>query len=897
MTAYDLSLVNGQTLTFNAASDSLSIPGVDGGDVTITVSGSDLVVTDTVNNRSVTLASTTLAALGTNNLTFDSGKGKIYIGDNDDGTAVDAAPNTVVNSATDHKDNLVYGLGGGDTITLGNGDNMIFGGASTNDSTDGADSITVGTGSNTIYANAGNDTVKSGAVAAGETLTVYGGLGNDSITDNGTVPVGTVVAIGGTGADTIDFDGGGAATGNVTIRGGNANADSSDSADNIAIGDQGGVIYGNAGNDSITGDDLPSNSTIAVYGGLGNDTVTFDDGTGEFTIYGNTGADSITLGNAATGDATIFGGNGTSDSTDGADTINWGQGDGVIYGNAGNDSIRFQYVLAGTDEAVSVYGGLGNDTIDVDANSHDGAAFTFTLGDGDDVLILDATSLTGTATSFTITDFNADDDIAQITIDGGASASALTVSNGGVAPVITSTGQDQYIFQNFTGNFNTTNFVLSDGSDLITNFGGAAATLTGGTTNDQLLAGANGDKLVGGNGNDKLTGGAGNDTLASASTDQTTNDTIDGGAGTNVLLLTGGNTAGAQADATLTNVTNVQTLAFDDANYTFAGGQLTLGAQAQEAGIVTVDATALTGTNLVDITAAAYTVSIAFDGGNGNDIFTGGTVANDLDGNAGNDNLTGGAAADTIVGDAGADTLTGAAGDDSIDGGEDNDVIDGGTGLNTLSGGSGADDIQGGSLVDSITGGTGADTITGQGGADIIDAGAEADSITAGAGDDSITGGTGIDTYVFADDSTNGIDTIVMEAGDVDGSAIDDLFDFTANSAFIGTTTEDIVIVNDVNLSSGDTLGAAGDNIIILTGQFFADDTALAAATTTDLVNLSTGDAIVIYSSSSSADARVAVVSIAASGDITAAEDVAILTGLTVTEASTGFSNASFVLD
>ena len=140
-------------------------------------------------------------------------------------------------------------------------------------------------------------------------------------------------------------------------------------------------------------------------------------------------------------------------------------------------------------------------------------------------------------------------------------------------------------------------------------------------------------------------------------------------------------------------------------------------------------------------------------------------------------------------------------------------------------------------------------------------------------------------------EAANGIDTVTL--GVVDGSAIQDIFDFTAQSAFIGTTTEDIVINDDPDITDvAGKKGAAGDNIVILTADFFADAAALATATTAGMVDLDTGNVIIIYSSSSTADARVAH-AINAGGDVTAATDKLIL--ITVAEAATGFANANFI--
>jgi len=197
-----------------------------------------------------------------------------------------------------------------------------------------------------------------------------------------------------------------------------------------------------------------------------------------------------------------------------------------------------------------------------------------------------------------------------------------------------------------------------------------------------------------------------------------------------------------------------------------------------------------------------------------------------------------------------------------------------------ITAGSGTNTLTGGASIDTIIGGTGIDTITG------------------GAANDALTGGAGVDTYIMNTAATNGIDTIVMDT--VNGSDVSgDIFDFSANSVFIGTTTEDILVVADADLTAGtEAAGAAGDNIMILTGDFYADAAALAAAAfDTSLSGLDTGDTLVIYSSSDTADARIAVATWDAAGDITAATDSIILTGVTVAEAASGFGNTDFILD
>jgi hypothetical protein len=188
------------------------------------------------------------------------------------------------------------------------------------------------------------------------------------------------------------------------------------------------------------------------------------------------------------------------------------------------------------------------------------------------------------------------------------------------------------------------------------------------------------------------------------------------------------------------------------------------------------------------------------------------------------------------------------------------------------------------------------DAMTGSAGADVINGNDGADAITGGAGADSITGGAGVDTLAFNAEATNGIDVITL--GEVDGTPITDILNFTNLSAISNGATSDIVIVNDADVEAGaNAFGAAGDNIIILTGDYAADAAALSALTFDGFAGLDTGKMLVVYSSSAIADARIAIADVAAGGDLSGATDLCTLVGVTVVEASTGFVNANFVMD
>jgi Ca2+-binding RTX toxin-like protein len=220
--------------------------------------------------------------------------------------------------------NIIYGLDGADRITGGKGTDNLYGG-------NGNDTIGGREGDDLILGEAGNDRLDGDA---GDDVLV-GGAGNDTLIGD----AGRDTLIGGTGDDQIEggdgndsIDGG---DGNDRIDGGNGN-------DTIAGGAGNDSIYGGNGNDSITGG---AGNTL-VRGGDGNDTIggAFNSLSGE--LYGDNGNDLIT---GTDGNDTLNGGNGN-------DTLNGGQGNDILLGGNGSD------ILTGGAGDDTLTGGGGSDT-------------------------------------------------------------------------------------------------------------------------------------------------------------------------------------------------------------------------------------------------------------------------------------------------------------------------------------------------------------------------------------------------------------------------------------------------------------------------------------------------------------------------------------------------------
>lgn len=153
---------------------------------------------------------------------------------------------------------LIYGLGGDDSINAGSGENVVYGGV-------GNDTIDGGIDRDTLSGDAGNDFLAGND----QDDRLSGGDGNDELRGEN----GADTLFGEGGAD--DLSGG---DGTDTLSGGAAN-------DVLAGGLGNDAISGDAGNDRLTGD----SGDDTLNGGSGNDTL--DGGTGNDVLNGGTGRD------------------------------------------------------------------------------------------------------------------------------------------------------------------------------------------------------------------------------------------------------------------------------------------------------------------------------------------------------------------------------------------------------------------------------------------------------------------------------------------------------------------------------------------------------------------------------------------------------------------------------
>ncbi|HEV3343134.1 MAG TPA: calcium-binding protein [Pirellulales bacterium] len=213
-------------------------------------------------------------------------------------------------------------------------------------------------------------------------------------------------------------------------------------------------------------------------------------------------------------------------------------------------------------------------------------------------------------------------------------------------------------------------------------FGGAGNdTLTGGSGNDLLFGEAGNDVLLGKGGADLLFGGAGDDILTGGTGDdqvfgQAGNDRMiwnpgegsdlnEGGDGIDTVEVNGGN--GAETFTATPNGTRVR---FD--RVTPAPFFLDIGTTENLQLNMNGGDDTFTGSN-----GLAGLISLAVDGGAGNDTITGGDGADRLSGGDGNDLLIGGRGNDVMFGGAGDDTFVWNPGDgsDTLEGQDGNDTM------------------------------------------------------------------------------------------------------------------------------------------------------------------------------------------------------------------------------
>ena len=580
-----------------------------------------------------------------------------------------------------------------------------------------------------------------------------------------------------------------------------------------------------------------------ITGGAGNDTLTVTAGnvSSADTITGGTGTDTIKLGAAVTA----------------ANMANV-TGFEVLEETTNNVTQTMASVLTGVTKLVSsaltdggantvTFTNVGSGVTALQVTGTEGIIASLAVNTSADSVTLTYGSSTAGATvagQTTLNDYETINIVSQGAANGtGAfSATSATTLNVSGSKTLTLGATTATAITTIDASAMTANFVMTDNTSAV------ASTITGGSGNDTLFGSSVVDSVTAGVGNDTINvgagadyvdGGTGNDTFnVTTVTDFTTGvETVVGGDGTDnlaiveatAITLTAAHLGAISGIETLTVTGTSASVTLTDAVFTANGAGLSIVDGDLTAGALTVDGSALTGTNAVTVTANTdTTIDDTLTGGAGNDTFT----FAGLVGLEATDTVVGGTGTDTISLDASAAAtadLTGVSGVENLTttGSGANIIITLGSNSviaasSTLTVNASSQTVTANTLnydgsaittatkVQNVTGTAGADTIIGGTGNDILAGGDGIDTITGGAGIDSLSGGAGADIFqvnlVAEFVSLDAAETIVGGAGTDVLNLVTGL-DFTlAASDLLGLSSVETIKFNSTTNASTVTL-------------------------------------------------------------------------------------------
>ncbi len=558
------------------------------------------------------------------------------------------------------------------------------------------------------------------------------------------------------------------------------------------------TVFGDSGANTITvsrdaaGNILVNNGAIPVSGGT--PTVA---NTALIQAFGQARGDVITLDetNGALPRAHLFGGTGgdsltggTSDDLlfgqGGADTIDARGGFDLLLGGAGRDT------LTGGDADDQSFGGGGNDTMiwnpgdDTDLNEGGGGSDTVEVNGGGGAEIF-TTTANGTRVRFDRID------PAPFAIDIGTSENLVLNANG---------GEDSF---SATGDLAALIEITVDG-------GAGGDTLLGSNGPDVLLGGGNDDFVDGQQGDDVAFLGGGNDTFQWDPGDGS--DIVEGQAEVDTMLFNG--SSGAEIFETSANGQRVL--------FTRNLGNIVMDLDDVE----TIDLNPLGGSDTITVNDLSGTDVVEFDG----------DLAGAVGGGAGDGqpdtiivNGTGGADNIGIVGAGTTASVSGLATQVDItnsEGANDSLVV------NALGGGDAvsATTLPAGVIKLTADGGGGEDELLGSQGADVFLGGENDDDIFGDNGDDVALMGGGDDEFRW--DPGDGNDTLEGQAGSDTmlfvGSGASENIDIAANGGrvrFFRDVANVTMDLDDVETIDFRALGGA-DNVVL--GDLSGTDLTLA---------------------------------------------------------------------
>ncbi len=678
----------------------MTFAGGDGDDV-YTVLGSSDTIVETLNGGTDEIrAGGPTYTLGANveKLTGLSAGGQALTGNGDANVITGNSGNDIIDGGAGA--DLMAGGGGNDVYYVDNAGDVVSEPATNG----GTDEVRTALSVYTLGANVENLT---GLSASGQTLigngdanTITGGGGND-VFDGG---VGADLLIGGGGNDVYYVDVGdtvseGAGAGTDEARTSLASYMLAANVENLTglsssgqslTGNAGdNVIIANSGNDIVEGGD----GNDAMDGGAGIDTLSFAGAGGAITFSLASGAAQAT-GGAGTDSAINFENLTGSAFTDtltgdgGANVIDGGAGADHMAGGLGNDV----YLVDNAGDVVTENAGEGTDEIRTTLS-------TYTIADN-------VEKLTGAGSGFQTLRGNAGNNI----IATGAGGGFVDFSAGGTDTGTGNTGVDVFYFGaaldqtdqanggagkdiavlqgDYSGGVTLGDHALDNIETLSilshtdTRFGGDGAspfsyditTVEGNVAAGQQLvvnastleAGENftfdgsaehdgGFFIYGGKGDDHLTGGSGLDVFFFAEDGRFgANDSVNGGAGSDILVLRGNYTIDMGTSA-VTNIETVTLMSGSDSRFFATTSNFSYDIKTAESTVAPGATMTFNGGGLHAGETLHFDGSAETDGG-----------AFRVFGGADADIITGGGGNDLILGGLGADTLTGGAGNDTF---------------------------------------------------------------------------------------------------------------------------------------------------------------------------------------------------------------------------------------
>jgi Ca2+-binding RTX toxin-like protein len=808
-----------------------------GGALTVTGSAGD----DTIDYSAVTFANRALNVVAGDGLdTFRGG----------------AASDTFRFQATALNGDTVVGGAGTDIVTFDSAGTIT---AAALANVAGVERFVLANGANAITLNAANIT----GIASG-TIQIIGNAGNDTINAAAltggvskvdvTAGAGVDVILGSAGNDTFRFNAGDLANDQVNGAGGLdvvvvTGQDDLSAADLARVSNVERFTLGAGStvtlNDAVAGQNA---SSLSFYGTAGNERVDASAvtltsrgilavlGSGSDVALGGLAPDAFRF-NAGELDASdiVAGGGGASPDTltfltpatvtaadltgvSGIERVTFAQGNNAI-------ALTDALVTSANNQYLTIFGNIGNDTIDASAVTSATTRLEILAGGGTD-------AITGGAGNdiirFSIAALDGAD-----AVRGGAGTDQLILSGGGAMTAAKLAGvreMETVLLAN--GGITLT----LDNAFSLRN----AATLTvyGATGNDVVDAtgitdAGRGVLVIADAGDDTLRGGAGADVFRFAAGALTAADTVTGGAGgaTDTLQFTSAGTVAAAALAGVTGIEQVVVAAGVDLSLSDA-----FVASSANGGLVTVLGSS--GNDRVDAGAVASAgARIDVNAGAGDDTFVGG-AGNDVF-RFGAPNLT---SADTVAGGAGNDTLTltaaGVATLGNISGIEQ--LVLGASGITAV-------------LTAAVSAGNGALAVTGSAGNDVLDGTAltAATPLTfaTGLGNDTLRGGAGNDTFRFAVAQLTSADVVQGGAGS-DTLIFTDAGTITSFALAGVRTIENVVLANGTNaITLRNTMVAAGTLLTVTggTGADTVDTSALSSNSNRVAVVLGDGADTVIH--------------------------------------------------